>query len=96
MRSQRVIIATAIVASAIALAGCSAYDAAHNFNAPTPGQVVTGNWTRIETPGNFPSVVFECVGRDGVYQSMDAASSVEVVPDDPNCLPGASIGQGRP
>ncbi len=78
----------AIIAAAAVLAlltGCSAYDAAHNHNAPTPTKEIGGQWTRIDTPGNFPSVVFRCVGRDGIYEAMDSPTSVEVVANDPRC-----------
>lgn len=84
-------VAVIAAAAAIPLAGCSAYSAAHDYNAPTPSRVIPGDWTRIETPGNFPSVVWECVGRDGIYVNMDTASSAWVVADDPNCKPGADI-----
>lgn len=76
--------AAALVAIPV-LAGCGSYNAAHDYNAPTPSKIFPGDWTRIETPGNFPSLVFECHGTDGVYVAMDASSSAFVVRDDPNC-----------
>lgn len=86
----------AVIAAAPLLAGCGAYAAAHDFNAPTPARIIPGNWARIETPGNFPSVVFECLGKDGIYQTQDQYSSVQVIAGDPNCLPGADVSEGRP
>jgi len=81
----RKIVITAAVAAVLPLAGCSAYDASHNHNAPTPVKDIRGGWTRIDTPGNFPSVVWRCIGHDGVYVTMDNSSSVEVETSDPNC-----------
>jgi hypothetical protein len=80
-------IATVIAAAASLplLAGCGAYAASHDYNAPTPAKIFPGDWTRIETPGNFPSMVFECHGRDGVYDNQDSSSSPFVVPNDPEC-----------
>lgn len=77
-------------AAVLPLAGCGSYEAAHDFNAPTPARIFPGHWTRIETPGNFPSLVFECHGSDGVYAAMDNASSAFVVRDDPNCTQAPS------
>lgn len=79
----------AIVAAGVVgiLAGCSSYDAAHNYNAPTPVKTwqPPGGWTRIETPGNFPSGVFACHGHDGVYVAMDKSASIIVVGHDSSC-----------
>ncbi|MDQ2875841.1 MAG: hypothetical protein M3Y33_14050 [Actinomycetota bacterium] len=68
------------------LAGCSAYSAAHNYNLPTPARIERGTATRIETPGNFPSVVRVCeTDGTGVYVAMDASSSPWVLARDPGC-----------
>ncbi len=90
MKNRKLIMpAIAAVSGAlVALGGCSAFRASHEFNAPTPTKIFPGHWTRIETPGNFPSLIFECHGTDGVYAAMDNSSSAFVVREDPNCTPG--------
>jgi hypothetical protein len=79
--------AATAAATALALTSCSAYDAAHNHNAPTPVRDwrPPQGWLRIDTPGNFPSAVFACHGKDGIYASMDNSSTVIAVPNDPEC-----------
>ena len=83
--NRKIVLAASAVLSLPLLAGCSDYSAAHDYNAPTPAHVIRGNWTRIETPGNFPSMVWECVGPDGVYDNQDSSSSPFVLANDPRC-----------
>ena len=67
--------------------GSSGYDAARNHNAPAPVRQwqPPGGWTRSMTPGNLPSTVFACHGRDGIDDNQDSSSSPFVVADDPEC-----------
>jgi len=83
--NRKIALAVAAAASLPLMAGCSSWNAAHNYNAPTPASVIPGHWTRIETPGSFPSMVWECVGRDGVYDNQDSSSSPFVLANDPRC-----------
>lgn len=87
MTGRGVMAVAAAAATLVLLSGCGSYAAAHDFNAPTPARTwqPQGGWIRIETPGNFPSAVFACRGRDGLYASMDSSSTVIAVPDDPEC-----------
>ena len=87
MKLRTIAIGSALIAGAVTLTGCGAYNASHDYNAPTPVKIwrPAGGWTRIETPGNFPSGVFACHGTDGVYVTMDNSASFNVVRDDANC-----------
>ena len=92
-RPKIAVAAAVLLAGAIGagvLASCSNYQSSHDYNAPPPGTVINGNWVRIEDPGNFPSIIRECIAGDGIYIAQDGANGPEVVPHDPACLPGAS------
>ena len=71
--------------AALALTGCGSYAAAHDHNLPTPAREFRGVPVRIDTPGNFPSVVLVCREGDGVYVAQDTGSSPFVVRADPAC-----------
>lgn len=83
----------AVLAAAVllALAGCGAT----HSDAPDPvsGDVVDGTHAHvIREPDGFRNVSFSCFGVDGVYvtsrgAASDLASSVAVVPNDPQCKP---------
>lgn len=76
-----------VSACVIGIAGCGAYSEANNYNLPDPPRStdLRLTWQRIETPANYPTIVWACHGRDGIYIDQDAANSVEVVPNDPAC-----------
>ena len=78
------ITADIIIAAAI-LAGCGSYGESHNYNAPPPYANITGNWVRIESSGNYHTIIRACVGKDGIYLTQADNNSVTVVPGDPDC-----------
>ena len=73
------------VALALSLSACGAYGEAHNYNAPAPGTNIVPDWTRIETPYHYSTIIHTCYGKDGLYDTLANDSSVEVIPNDPTC-----------
>lgn len=70
----------------LALTACGqSYANAHDYNAPTPAKTIVLNWTRLESPGSFPSIIWACFHGSGVYQNQDAGNTTTVLPHDPNC-----------
>lgn len=78
------LLALAIVA--VLLTGCSDWSSSHDYNAPAPKRVIVPVWTRVEDPGNFPSILRACVSGDGVYIDQGDTSSPEVIIHDPGCV----------
>ena len=79
--------AAAVILTAL-LAGCGSYAAANDYNLPNQMAVERGHATRIETPGNFPSVVRVCERNGtGIYVAQDQGSAVTVVHHDSDCAP---------
>ena len=72
----------------VAIAGCGSLSEANSHNLPDPNNAHNIRnlvWYRIDTPQNYPTSVYACAGPDGIYESQDAGSSIEVVPNDPRC-----------
>ena len=84
---SKIIRAAAVLALALALAGCGAVSEANLHNLPDPpgSSDLKLSWQRVETPANYPTIVWACHGRDGIYIDQDSANSAEVVPNDPEC-----------
>lgn len=79
------LLAIVVIIIAIILGGCAAWQSSHNYNAPPPQRQMIPQWTRIEDPGNFPSIIRACVNGDGIYIAQDGANGPEVIPGDPAC-----------
>jgi hypothetical protein len=73
----------ALSAVAVSLTACGSYEDNHDYNAPAPQAYVTPSWVRVETPGNWTSLIRACVGGDGIYVNKDNYTTV--VPHDPAC-----------
>jgi len=84
MTKRPAVIALA-AASALALAGCGSFGESHNYNAPPPVSNIKAQWVRIESPGNYHTIIRTCVGHDGLYLTQADNNSVTVVPNDPDC-----------
>jgi hypothetical protein len=84
-KNKKILLAAAVAAAMLPLAGCGSYSEAHNYNAPAPSANVTPAWTRIETPYHYNGIIRACVGVDGVYEDLANDNSVTVVPSDPAC-----------
>jgi hypothetical protein len=88
-RRKRIAGAALLALSLSPLAACGAYGESHNHNAPAPTQPdIVASWVRIQSPGNYHTVIRACVGHDGMYLTQNDGTTVVVVPHDPNC-PGA-------
>ena len=83
-------IAAVVIAGGIGLsaAACGSYSESHDHNAPAPVRDVKPMWLRIDTPGLYHTLIFGCVGSDGVYENQADNNSVMVVGNDPNCKNG--------
>lgn len=72
----------------LALAGCgNSYAIAHDHNAPTARNDVIPNrvWHFMNSPGNFQTLVWTCVGTEGYYETQDNSYPIVIVPQDPRC-----------
>jgi hypothetical protein len=65
--------------------GGAKYDEANNHNAPSPTRNVDINWTRIDTPPGYHTIIFACFGKNGIYEDQADNNSVMVLKDDPHC-----------
>lgn len=74
------------IAALVGVAGCSDWSSSHDYNAPAPTHVIIPVWTRVEDPGNFPSILRACVDGDGIYIDQGDTSSPNVQPHDPACV----------
>jgi type IV secretory pathway protease TraF len=76
-------IATALLAAAAtagALAGCTAT----NHDAPNPPKDIQVTWWRVETPPSFTTLMFGCLGKDGLLMDQQDGNTA-VTPNDPMC-----------
>jgi hypothetical protein len=74
-------------ASTAVLTSCGSYGESHNYNALPPYANIQARWVRIESPGNYHTIIRACVGKDGIYLTQADNNSVTVVPNDPDCVP---------
>lgn len=73
------------LACIVPLAGCGAYNEAHNHNAPAPGYDIRAHWVRVQSPGNYSTVIRSCVGHDGIYLTQSDYTGIFVLANDPVC-----------
>ncbi len=75
------------IALSLVLTACGSFGEAHNHNAPPmpTNTDIQLNWRRIDTPGNYHTVIHACFGKDGLYLTQADNNSITVVPEDPNC-----------
>lgn len=86
---KRIVAAGLVTLALSPLAACGAYGESHNHNAAPPSAPdIAPSWVRIQSPGNYHTVIRSCVGHDGMYLTQNDGTTVVVVPHDPNC-PGA-------
>jgi hypothetical protein len=79
---------TVISAAVVPLAACGSFGESHNYNSPAPKSNIVGQWVRLESPGNYHTIIRACFGKDGVYLDQSDNNSVTVVPNDPDCVGG--------
>jgi hypothetical protein len=68
------------------LAGCGGYGESHDYNASAPRTNIPLRWERLESPGNYHTIIHACFGGDGIYLTQADNNSVTVVPNDPMCI----------
>lgn len=85
IKTGRTLVLFFIIGLALGITACGAYNEANNFKAPLPGNNVQVQWERIESPPNYPNSVHACFKGDGIYQTQDQYSSIQVIPNDPAC-----------
>lgn len=88
LRRLALIGATALT---IILAGCGNYGESHSHNAPPPKGDVYAQWERIQSPGNYHTIIWTCMGKDGIYIDQADNNSVTVTTNDPNCGPNGQL-----
>lgn len=72
----------------IVAAACGSLSEANSYNLPDPNSQHNDNhliWVRLDSPQNYPTIVYTCRDGDGIYITQDSGSSVKVVPNDPAC-----------
>jgi hypothetical protein len=74
-----------IILVMVGLAGCGTYGESHNYNAPAPYRTVNLRWERLESPGNYHTVIHTCFGKNGLYLTQADNNSITVIPNDPMC-----------
>lgn len=74
-----------VMVAAVTLTACGAVSESTGHNLPDNMRDVKYHWVRIDSPGNYPTSVRACHNGEGFYLSQDTGSSIEVVPNDPNC-----------
>lgn len=72
----------------LALLGVGCDNRAHTVDAPEPASVDTTPAKVFAFPEGFGNIAFKCNGTVGMYSPThgEAARSIQVVKDDPNCL----------
>ena len=81
MTARRFLIVAAV--SLLAIAGCGAFNEANNYKTPDPAHNIRAVWTRLDTPSNYETVIWACVGKDAVF--IGQSSGLTVSTFDPNC-----------
>lgn len=76
-------IAALMATVAVVLAGCGGFSEANNYKTPDPKNNSTAHWIRIDTPSNYETVIWACVGQDAVF--IGQSSGLTVSTYDPNC-----------
>lgn len=69
----------------VGLAGCGAFGESHNYNAAAPYANVKLKWVRLESPGNYHTIIHACYRGNGLYLTQADNNSITVVPNDPIC-----------
>jgi len=77
--------ALVVAAATLTLTACGSYGESHTHNAPAPAYDIHAQWVRVQSPGNYATIIRACVGKDGIYENTDGQNSVTVVPNDPDC-----------
>lgn len=85
MSIKRLLATLAAIAGALTLASCGSFGESHNYNSPPPYANIQARWVRIESPGNYHTIIRACVGKDGIYLTQADNNSVTVIPNDPDC-----------
>jgi hypothetical protein len=83
-----IFIATAILATALALGGCSGKDLEPFNDAPVVGADNTGPAQKLNMPDGYSNVATKCDHGNRIYVAFhgDAAyAAIAIVPQDPTC-----------
>lgn len=70
-------------AAVLALAGCGAFNEANSYKTPDPANNAQAHWVRLDTPSNYETVIWACLGQDAVF--IGQSSGLTVSTYDPNC-----------
>lgn len=91
------LLAVAAVA-AVGLTACSPDAQGGAGDAPI-SKVETEPWTILNNVDGFPNIATRCRGTTGIYVTRsadDTSDTMEILPNDPACLPGSSTGTSVP
>ena len=87
--NRKVIAGIAVaVSTAVSTAACGSYGESHDHNAAPPAYDIRPTWVRIDSPGNYHTIIFACHGKDGIYLTIADNNSATVVANDPECAGG--------
>lgn len=85
---KKIIMVSALVLSFI-LAGCGAFNEANNYKTPDPSNNAKAHWIRLDTPSNYETIIYTCIGQDAVFIGQSSGMTVSTY--DPNCGAKAQI-----
>ncbi len=85
-KTQRMVATAAMLGGLLLAGGCGSYSESHDHNAPPPTNDVQLTWERLDSPGNYHTIIHACFGKDGLYLTQADNNSATVVPNDPQCI----------
>ncbi len=91
MTRRKKLAAAGAAALVLGITACGSYGESHDHNAPPPAYDIRATWVRIQSPGNYHTIIFTCVLRDGIYIDQADSNSVTATANDPNCGPAGQI-----
>lgn len=72
-----------IIALLLTLVSCGAFNEANNYKTPDPSNNAKLHWVRLDTPSNYETIIYACLGTDAIFIGQSSGMTVSTY--DPNC-----------